>query len=445
MRRSYLTLATLLALLLGGAASAQLVFWTTEVQPERMAKQQQIVADYQAATGTSVQLVPIEESQLGPRVTAAFSAGELPDVILTPLSQTIGWADAGIFDTAAANEVVDRLGRATFAPGALDLVAFQGDTALVPLSGWTQLIVYRKDLFDAAGLQPPTTFAAIEKAVATLGNAPDLFGFVAATQVDNDYMMQVLEEFFLANGVSLVNPDGSVSLDPAKTVEVLNFYKTLTDASPPGNLYWQQSRELYLAGKAAMVMWSPFILDELAGLRNDVPVTAFDDPTSPKLAENTGFVTRVAGPSNPGGAGWASVTYLGITVDADTAKAQDFVQYLLSDGYLDWLSFAPEGFFPVRRGTVDEPTRFVDGWAQLPVGVDRKAPLAQFYGPDVIANIVAGLDTGSRWAYAQGKGALVGRLYGTRVMAEVVRRFIDGEITAEDAATQLQQRIAALD
>jgi multiple sugar transport system substrate-binding protein len=445
MKRSYLTLACLLAMLLAGAASAQLVFWTTEVQPERMAKQQQIVADYQARSGTSVQLVPVEESDLGPRVTAAFSAGELPDVILTPLSQTIGWADAGIFDTAAANEVVDRLGRDTFATGALGLVAYQGDTALVPISGWTQLIVYRKDLFDAAGLQPPTTFAAMAKAVDTLGNPPDMFGFVAATDVNNDYMMQVLEEFFLANGVSLIGPDGKVSLDKAKTVEVLNFYKKLADASPPGNLYWQQSRELYLAGKAAMVMWSPFILDELAGLRNDVPVTAFDDPTSPKLAENTGFVTRVAGPSNPGGAGWASVTYLGITVDADTAKAQDFVQYLLSDGYLDWLSFAPEGFFPVRRGTQDEPTKYVDGWAQLPMGVDRKAPMSQFYAPDVIQNIVEGLDTGSRWAYSKGQGALIGRLYGTRVMAEVVRRFIDGEITAEQAADQLQQRVSALD
>ena len=271
MRRSYLTLATLLALLLVGVASAQLVFWTTEVQPERMAKQQQIVAAFQAKTGTSVQLVPVEESDLGPRVTAAFSAGELPDVILTPLSQTIGWADAGIFDTAAANEVIDTLGRATFAPGALDLVAYHGDTALVPISGWTQLILYRKDLFDANGLQPPTTFAAMTKAIETLGDPPGMFGFVAATDVNNDYMMQVLEEFFLANGVSLIGPDGKVSLDKAKTVEVLEFYKKLADASPAGNLYWQQSRELYLAGRAAMVMWSPFILDELAGLRDDVP------------------------------------------------------------------------------------------------------------------------------------------------------------------------------
>ncbi len=444
MKRSFLTLVGLLALLLAGAASAQLVFWTTEIQPERMAKQQQIVADFQAKTGTSVQLVPVEESELGPRVTAAFSAGDLPDVIITPQSQSIGWADAGILDTQAANEVIDQLGRGTFAPGALAQVAYKGDTAAVPLSGWTQLILYRKDLFSQHNLQPPTTFANIEKAVAALGDPPNMFGFVAATDVNNDYTMQVLEEFFLADGVSLIGPDGKVNLDKDKTIEVLEFYKKLADASPAGNLYWQQSRELYLAGKAAMIVWSPFILDELAGLRDSVPVTAYADPTSPKLAENTGIVTRVAGPSNPDGAGWAQVTYLGITVDADTAKAQQFVEYLLSDGYLDWLSFAPEGFFPVRRGTADEPTKYVDGWAQLPMGVDRKAPMSQFYPPDVITNIVQGLDTGNRWAYSKGQGALIGRLYGTRVMAEVVRRYLDGEIDAPTAADQLQQRISAL-
>ena len=88
---------------------------------------------------------------------------------------------------------------------------------------------------------------------------------------------------------------------------------------------------------------------------------------------------------------------------------------------------------------------YVDGWSKLPVGVDRKAPLSQFYAPGVIATIVEGLDTGSRWAYSKGQGAIIGRLYGTRVMAELVRSFLDGDRTAEETADLLQQRVAALD
>lgn len=426
------------------AAQAQLVFWTTQTQPERMAAQEQIVADFEAATGISVQVIPVEESELSTRVTAAFSAGDLPDVIYHPVSQTIGWVEAGILDTEAATEVIEALGEDTFAEGPLNLVTVDGGYAAVPSDGWTQLIVYRKDLFEEAGLEPPTTYEAISTAIDALGNPPEMFGFVAATDVENDYMMQVIEEFFLANGVNLINEQGEVDLDNECTIEALNFYKKLADASPEGNLYWQQSRELYLAGQAAMIMWSPFILDELAGLRDSVPVTAFSDPTSPELARNTGFVTQLSGPCNPEGTGWASASYHGITVDADIEAAQQFVEYLLSDAYLQWLAFAPEGLFPVRRGTPENPNEFVEGWTQLPAGVDRKAPLSEFYSEEVIGDIIAGLDTGSRWGYSQGEGGLVSRLYGTRRMSELVRNFIDGERTAEETAQLLQLEVEAL-
>jgi len=422
----------------------EITFWTLETQPERIAKQEEIAAAFEAKTGISVKIVPVDESDLSTRVTAAFSAGDLPDVILNPIATLVGFAEQGIYDTEAATEVIDKLGRDTFAQGPLNLANFEGNDIAVPVSGWTQLIVYRKDLFEQAGLEPPNTFDNILKAIDALHNPPDMFGFVAATDVSQDYMMQVLEEFFLADGMTLIDENGKVDVDNAKTIETLNFYKKLVDASPPGNLYWLQSRQLYLAGQAAMIVWSPFILDELAGLRDSVPVTATDDPTSPELAKNTGFVTNLAGPSNPNGAGWASGTYLGITVDADTEAAQQFVEFILGDAYTDWLSFAPEGFFPVRRGTADDPTAFVDAWAQLPVGVDRKAPLSAFYAPEVISDIVNGLDVADRWAFSQGQGGLVGRLYGTRVMSELVRQFLDGERSAEETSALLQLEVEAL-
>ena len=146
-----------------------------------------------------------------------------------------------------------------------------------------------------------TSLAAIE----ALHNPPEMYGFVAATKVDENFMSQVLEHVFLANGVSPVDENGFAPLDEAKTTEVLEFYKAIAEASPPGELYWDQSRTLYFAGDAAMIIWSPFILDELAGLRDSAPPTINDDPTSAELASKTGIVTNFAGPSNPDGAAWA--------------------------------------------------------------------------------------------------------------------------------------------
>jgi multiple sugar transport system substrate-binding protein len=437
-------LVTLIALACS-VAFAQLRMWTTQVQPERMEVQQQLAADFEAETGTSIEVIPVEESDLASRITAAFSAGDLPDVLYHPVSQTIGWAEAGILDVDAASATIDALGQDTFAQGLLDLVETPNGYAAVPSDGWTQLLVYRSDLFEEHGLEPPTTFDAIRTAIDALHDPPEMYGFVAATDVNNDYTMQVLEHFFLANGVNLVDDDGSIGLAAEPTIRTLEFYDALAEASPEGNLFWQQSRELYLDGRTAMIVWSPFILDELAGLRDSVPVTFADDPTSSDLASVTGFVTNLAGPDNPDGAGWAASSNWGITVDADTEAAQTFVEWVLSgDGYLTWLSMAPEGLFPARSGTADDPAAFVDGWSQLDVGVDRRASLQDLYGEDVVNDIVEGLSVANRWAYGQGEGALLSRLYGTRVMAELVRSYLDDERSAEETAELLQQRVSAL-
>ena len=65
-----------------------------------------------------------------------------------------------------------------------------------------------------------------------------------------------------------------------------------------------------------MIIWSPFILDELAGPRDSAPPTINDDPTSTDLASRTGIVTNFAGPSNPDWAAWGDIRYFGITSDA---------------------------------------------------------------------------------------------------------------------------------
>ena len=53
-----------------------------------------------------------------------------------------------------------------------------GKIAAVPVDGWTQMVVYRKDLFKQAGLEPPTSYKNITKAVKAFSGG-EMFGFVA--------------------------------------------------------------------------------------------------------------------------------------------------------------------------------------------------------------------------------------------------------------------------
>ncbi len=437
--------AMALALMASAVSADTIRFWTTEEQPERLAKQQEMAAQFKAASGHDVEVIPVTEKDLGTRATAAFAAGDLPDVIYHPLQYALPWAEAGILDTEAATDVVEDLGKGTFAPGALAMADFDGDVASVPVDGWTQMIVYRKDLFEANGLEAPTSYAAVSAALGKLHNPPEMFGFVAATKVDENFMSQVLEHVFLANGVSPVGPDGFTPLDVAATTEVLEFYKEIAEASPPGDLFWKQSRELYFSGNAAMIIWSPFILDELAGLRDSAPPTINDDPTSSALASQTGIVTNFSGPSNPGGAAWGDIRYFGITSDANTNVAAEFVKFSMDEGYGQTLSIAPEGKFPVRAGTADAPNKFKDLWATLPVGVDRKAPLGELYAQEMIDEIVGGLEVAQRWGVADGQLALASKMINAQAINRVVRQFIDGEVDAAAAVAAMNAELATIE
>ena len=441
---NYLIYSLIVTFFVSNASAETIRFWTTEEQPARLAKQQAMAADFKKRTGHSVEVIPVSEKDLGKRATAAFAAGDLPDVIYHTLQYVLPWSEAGILDVETNDDIVNTLQKSTFAPGAISMAQFNGKTAAVPVDGWTQMVVYRKDLFDKAGLAAPTSYANIEAAIEKLHNPPNMYGFVAATKVDENFMSQVLEHVFLANGVSPVNKSGFSKLDEKATSEVLNFYKKIAKASPAGELYWKQSRAIYFAGKAAMIIWSPFILDELAGLRNSAPPTINDDPTSKELAQKTGIVTTFGGPSNPSGAAWADIRYFGVTSDANTDIASEFVKYSMKDGYTATLSIAPEGKFPVRRGEPLNTSKYVKAWSKLPVGVDRKAPLSELYSPLTIDKIVAGLETADRWGVSEGQLSLASKIINSQVINRIVREYIDDQIDVKAAVAKMNKELSSI-
>ncbi len=440
MFKKILITISAIAFVFNSIAFADIKFWTTETQPARMAKQEEMAKAFEAKTGIGVEVIPIDEKDLGKRATAAAAAGDLPDVIYHTLQYVLPWAEAGILDVSANNDIVNQLGRSTFAPGALEMAKKGAQIAAVPVDGWTQMVVYRKDLFESAGLKPPTNYANIKKAIKKL-SGDNMYGFVAATKTDENFMSQVLEHVLLANGVNFVKKGGTQKQGKALK-NALEFYKVLAKASPPGELYWKQSRALYFAGRTPMIIWSPFIMDELAGLRDSAPPTFNVDPTSNELAQKTGFITNFSGPDNKSGAAWADIRYFGVTADADTDEAKKFIMYSMDEGYTKTLSIAPEGKFPVRRGNSNDASAFTKAWSKLPVGVDRKAPLTDLYSKDVINNIVAGLDTANRWGVKEGELSRASKIINAQFLNRITREYIDDQISVDEAVNKINAELA---
>ncbi|MEL7236770.1 MAG: extracellular solute-binding protein, partial [Chloroflexota bacterium] len=361
-----------------GTVSAQddveIVFWTSEIQPERIERQEAIAAAFEAENpGVDVIVVPTAENEQVSLMTVNQASNTLPDLVLHSVQFTAKWVTDGALDTDRATAAIESLGVDTFSTGALNLAQVEdGVYGSIPSDGWGQLLLYRSDLFEEAGLAAPDSYENIMAAAEAL-HAPDsdLIGFCGPNAPDQGYTWQTFEHIALANGASFVDADGNITFDSPEMIEAFEFYNDLMGNYGPGETgwFWDQTRANYLAGRCAMTIWSPFILDEMAGLRDSAFPSCADCADNPAaVAENTNFVGAFTGYSNDAPAAWGSTFNIGITTNAD-AEAEAFIEYWMTEGYLDALSVAPEGKFPMRRGTADEPTTFLDGWATLDVGV----------------------------------------------------------------------------
>jgi multiple sugar transport system substrate-binding protein len=430
----------------GGGDASSIVVWTGDTIPERVTATEEIIAGFTEETGIEVEFVGVDEDQFVQLLTSAAAAGELPDVVGSqPLAGVRTMAANELINTDAAAAVVDALGADTFSERSLEFTK-DGDSQLaVPTDAWSQLLFYRKDLFDAAGLAAPETYDDISAAAEAL-DSPEVAGIVAATTPGDGFTQQTFEHLAMANGCEMVDDSGEVTIDSEQCVAAFDFFGNLmTDYSVTGTQDVDTVRANYFAGQAAMAIWSTFLLDEMAGLRNDALPTCPECTADPAfLAKNSGVAAELQGPDGDEPAQFGEVAAWVITTDAATEPAQQFVEYMLSDGYIDWLAIAPEGKFPVRAGTQDNPTEYVDAWQDLEIGVDTKAPLSDFYPPEVVEILTSGADNLSRWGITQGQGDLVGASLGELPVPQAIGALVAGEVDAQGAADQAAEALRTI-
>lgn len=449
MRLFVVAILLLVAFSISAQDTTRITFWSTEFQPERVERQQAIIDRFEEANpNVEVQLVVFDESTLPQMMTMNVAANTAPDVVLHPLQLTGVWYDQGLLDADFATEIIQSLGEETFSAGALALVSTDdGRYAAIPSDGWGQLLVYRKDLFDANGLAAPDSYENILTAAEALHDPENgFYGFLGPNAVDQVYTWQVLEHLALANGATFVDAEGNITVDTPEFIEALEFYDTLmTNYGPPEfGWYWLQTRAEYFAGNGAMVIWSPFILDEMAGLRDDALPSCEECQDDPGyLARNSGFVSAISGYGENEPAAWGSINSLGVAPGA-APEAQAFVEFWMTEAYVEGLGVAAEGKFPMRRGTADDPNAFVEGWGALEVGVNRRAPLSDFFSEEALNTIIQGADGYTRMGYDVGQQVLASAIGSQFFIQEAVAAMLNDELTPEEAALEIQFAIEDL-
>jgi multiple sugar transport system substrate-binding protein len=416
--------------------------WIAESERDRVEATRANLAAFTRKTGVRARLEVVGDD-LPDRVAEAARAGTLPDVMQLPMALAHEYARRRILNADAAQDVVIDLGEDTFSARALSLLTTEGRVAAVPSDGWGQLLIYRKDLFDAAGLPEPRSLEDIQRAAQRLDRGR-MAGITLATGADT-FTAESFEHVALAAGCQLTDDSGNVGLDSPACRRAFGIYAELARRySPGGTQDVESTRDAYFAGRAAMILWSPFLLDAMAGLRDEAKPTCPQCRADPAfLARNSGLVGPLLG-ANGAPAQFGEITTWGIAAGGNIDGAARFVSYMLSDGYMRWLGISPQGKYPVRFGPRDDPERYMTAWARLRSGVDRKAPLDRFYSPASIASLGEGVRSFQRWGFEEGRAALVGALRADEPVARALSEAIHEGGTPERAAAQAQQAVERL-
>ncbi|MCB8975942.1 MAG: extracellular solute-binding protein [Ardenticatenaceae bacterium] len=415
--------------------------WVNETSAAHRTMLEQMANDFEAAQNIDVEMVLVSPQILPELVNTAVLSGTLPDIIIHPLEFSVGWAERGVFDTAANAAALAELGTDTFNPNALDLVqTSSGQPAALPNSGYHQLVIYRTDWFAQRNLAIPNSFRALSTAAEAITDRDNLIaGFVVPTESNLVTTQQIFEHMALANGCQLVDEAGEIRLlDPA-CAEALNFYYTIINQNSPIGVQTDTStRNAYLAGRTGLIMGPPSLLPQIAGLDPAAAPRCPECAATPDfLAQNSSFLTDI------NGAEFGNMSLLGITSAADRETAVLFATYWFSEGYTQWLAVDSERKVPMRWGTPDNPRQFIDSWGSQPLAGSDET-LESLYGPDVVATLRDGLATTGRWGLPQGQGELITTLYEELTLSIVLQEMLSGYFSTDQSIIEAYNRIVDL-
>jgi multiple sugar transport system substrate-binding protein len=113
-----------------------------------------------------------------------------------------------------------------------------GELMAVPPNGNVHLFLYRQDLLEQAGLQPPETWADVKAACEKLQDRPKLYGFLTRGERGNPIRYD-WTPFLLGEGGSIVqdpeNGDFTVTINSPKAKAALDLYIDLLKSCGPAN------------------------------------------------------------------------------------------------------------------------------------------------------------------------------------------------------------------
>ncbi|MCX7039488.1 MAG: sugar ABC transporter substrate-binding protein [Spirochaetes bacterium] len=215
-----------------------------------------LLPEFTEATGIKVQIEELGTDAMSNKIAVEFNAKSpsLDLVLVRPLNETKlfglnGWAADlhPYLDKDAAFDLKD------FVDATIQSLTFEGRLLGVPVNTEHQILYYRKDVFEKAGIAVPKTLDEMMTAAAKIHDPAN--GFYAMVNRGKKNIAVTQFSSYLHSFGGEFNEGDKALIDTPQAIAAYKFYTDLLrNYGPPGitNFSWPEAAALMAQGKAGM-------------------------------------------------------------------------------------------------------------------------------------------------------------------------------------------------
>lgn len=321
-----------------GEGTLQLILttnpWSTQIV-ER-------VGEFEEQSGIDVEVTQLTREQAESTLTVKLNAGasDLDVYMYAPPQLGVQYARSGWMMDLTDRVTDEEFGWDDFMESTQDAVSYEDRVYGIPTVTEREVLFYRKDLFEEAGLQPPTTFEELEAAAAEL-SSDDVTGYIA--RAEPSAAITQFSGFLYGHGGDFIT-DGAASVNTPEAVAAYQTYGDLYREYGPVGLIGttQELVAMFQQGDAAMMIDAEVWWGELV------------DPNSSSVdPENVGVAPL------PGGAAGSrpyNIPSQALAINPDTSmpdEAWQFVEWATSPEMVTEIQ--QSGVFGARESVWEDP------------------------------------------------------------------------------------------
>jgi multiple sugar transport system substrate-binding protein len=259
--------------------------WTTAIQDS--------FPEFEELTGIDLVVETYPEDQFRQKslVELTSGAGTIDVFMSQPPQEGLKYRQAGWYEdlNAYVNDPAQTSPEYNFddfLPGTITFETIQDALIGIPIQLEVEMLFYRKDLLEAAGLTVPATLEELEAAAEAMHN-PDgnVFGF--ASRGRKAAAVTMFSNYLYNYGGNWLNENREPAINTPEAVEALTYYGDLIrNYGPPGsvNNHWNEVVALFQQGRVAMFTDASVFYANV------------ENPDASTVAGNVGYAAFPAGP-----------------------------------------------------------------------------------------------------------------------------------------------------